>query len=71
MIEIQSNPKILGGTACFAGTRVPVAGLFDQLQLGYTVDYSLSQFPFVKREQVEAVLEKAKAQVPREAQRVA
>ena len=71
MVEIQSNPNILGGTPCFAGTRVPVVALFDHLQRGYTVDYFLAQFPTVKRQQVEAVLDKAKEQVPREAQRVA
>lgn len=60
MSVIQSNPQILGGTPCFAGTRVPVESLFDHLRAGYTVDYFLSQFPTVKREQVDAVLEMAK-----------
>lgn len=64
MDPIQSNPKILGGTPCFAGTRVPVASLFDHLRGGYTVDYFLAQFPTVAREQVEAVLDLAKARVP-------
>lgn len=71
MVEIQSNPKILGGTPCFTGTRVPVVSLFDHLQRGYTVDYFLAQFPTVTRGQVEAVLEMARQHVPREAQRVA
>jgi len=71
MVEIQSNPKVLGGTPCFAGTRVPVVALFDHLQRGYTVDYFLDQFPTVSREQVGAVLEMAKERVPSEAQRVA
>jgi uncharacterized protein (DUF433 family) len=64
MDPIQSNPKILGGTPCFAGTRVPVASLFDHLRGGYTVDYFLAQFPTVTREQVEAVLDLAKSRVP-------
>jgi uncharacterized protein (DUF433 family) len=58
---ISSNPKILGGTPVFAGTRVPVAALFDHLRSGYTVDYFLEQFPTVRREQVEALLDEAKA----------
>lgn len=62
MDPIQSNPKILGGTPCFAGTRVPVASLFDHLRSGYTVDYFLAQFPTVTREQVEAILNLAKSQ---------
>ena len=42
---VISNPKILGGTPCFAGTRVPVKSLFDHFQGGYNVDYFLAQFP--------------------------
>ena len=60
---VQSNPNILGGTPCFAGTRVPVASLFDYLQQNYTIQYFLSQFPTVAREQVDAVLEPAKDQL--------
>lgn len=59
-LVIRSNPKILGGTPCFAGTRVPAESLFDHLLRGYTVDYFLSQFPTVRRDQVEAVLESSK-----------
>lgn len=56
---VESNPDILGGTPCFAGTRVPVVSFFDHLQRGYTVDYFLSQFPTVTRENVDGVLELA------------
>jgi len=57
---IKSDKDILGGTPCFAGTRVPVKSLFDYLEGGYTVDYFLAQFPTVKREQVMALLESAR-----------
>jgi uncharacterized protein (DUF433 family) len=60
MEPISSNPKILGGTPVFAGTRVPVESLFDHLRAGYTIDYFLSQFPSVSRALVEAVLDLAK-----------
>jgi uncharacterized protein (DUF433 family) len=53
---VTKNPRVLGGTPCFAGTRVPVKSLFDHLEGGYNVDYFLTQFPSVKREQVMAVL---------------
>jgi uncharacterized protein (DUF433 family) len=59
-LVISSNKNIQGGTPCFIGTRVPAAALFDHLESGYTVDYFLSQFPSVKREQVIALLEEAK-----------
>jgi uncharacterized protein (DUF433 family) len=57
---IVTNPKILGGTPCFVGTRVPVKSLFDHLEGGYTIDYFLTQFPSVRREQVMAVLEQSR-----------
>ncbi|QBB71320.1 DUF433 domain-containing protein [Pseudolysobacter antarcticus] len=59
-ITISSNPKILGGTPCFAGTRVPVKTLFDYLEAGDSLDVFLDQFPSVKREQAIAVLEESR-----------
>lgn len=59
---ISTNPNILGGTAVFSGTRVPVDSLFDALKHGRSIDYFLEQFPTVKREQVEQLLDEAKAQ---------
>ncbi len=58
--HVRSDEKVLGGTPCFAGTRVPVKALFDHLEAGYTIDYFLAQFPTVRREQVVAVLEDAR-----------
>jgi uncharacterized protein (DUF433 family) len=58
---VTSNPNILGGTPVFAGTRVPVESLFDYLRRGRSIDYFLEQFPTVRREQVEALLDEAKA----------
>ncbi|WP_442481569.1 DUF433 domain-containing protein [Aeoliella sp. SH292] len=57
---IAIHPDILGGTPCFAGTRVPVESLFDWLAGGETVDFFLEQFPSVTPEQVAAVLADAK-----------
>jgi uncharacterized protein (DUF433 family) len=67
MVSVVSiNPKVLGGTPVFAGTRVPVESLFDYLKRGRTIDYFLEQFPTVKREQVEQLLDDAKAKtIPR------
>lgn len=64
---VTINPKVLGGTPCFAGTRVPVKSLFDHLEGGYNVDYFLMQFPSVKRSQVVAVLENSRQSAEREA----
>ena len=43
---IASDPKILGGTPCFRGTRVPVDSLIDYLEAGDT----LENFPSVSGE---------------------
>ena len=50
----------MGGTAVFAGTRVPVQTLFDYLEGGETIDEFLAGFPSVSREQVVRFLEQAK-----------
>jgi uncharacterized protein (DUF433 family) len=57
---ITRNPNVLGGTPVFAGTRVPVESLFDYLKHGRSIDCFLEQFPTVKREQVEQLLDEAK-----------
>ena len=60
---IQSDPAIMHGTPCFAGTRVPVRSLFDLLAHGRTVEYFLRQFPAVTAEQVATVLKTAGEQL--------
>jgi uncharacterized protein (DUF433 family) len=57
---VTVDSEILGGTPVFAGTRVPVESLFDYLKRGRSIDYFLEQFPTVRREQVEELLEAAK-----------
>lgn len=58
---VVTNPKVLGGTPVFVGTRVPAVSLFDYLKRGRSIDYFLEQFPTVKRQQVETLLDEAKA----------
>ncbi|MGH8614390.1 MAG: DUF433 domain-containing protein [Gammaproteobacteria bacterium] len=55
---ISSSPDVMGGTPVFAGTRVPVQTLLDNLEGGETIDDFLEGFPTVRREQVMAFLEK-------------
>ena len=57
---IQRSDDILGGTAVFRGTRVPVRTLLDCLGNGQRLDEFLSDFPTVSREQAVAVLELAR-----------
>ena len=60
---ITRNPKILGGTPVFRGTRVPFQNLLDYLEGGETLDEFLDDFPTVSREDAIAALERAKALV--------
>ncbi|MBV8535244.1 MAG: DUF433 domain-containing protein [Alphaproteobacteria bacterium] len=57
---ISRNPDVMGGTAVFAGTRVPVQTLLDYVEAGETIDDFLDGFPAVTRDQVIAFLEEAK-----------
>jgi uncharacterized protein (DUF433 family) len=59
---VTTNPNIMHGTPCFAGTRVAVQSLFDHLEAGYTVDGFLAEFPTVRRDQVIRLLEQLKRQ---------
>jgi uncharacterized protein (DUF433 family) len=54
---IVKDPKILGGTPVFRGTRVPLQALFDSLEAGETLEEFLEGFPGVTREM--AALEEA------------
>jgi uncharacterized protein (DUF433 family) len=57
---ISSNPKVMGGTPVFRGTRVPVQTLMDYLEAGDSVSDFLEGFPTVTKKQVVAFLEEAK-----------
>jgi len=54
---VRRDPEILGGTAVFAGTRMPVKNLIDYLAAGDTLERFLDHFPSVRREQAVAALE--------------
>jgi uncharacterized protein (DUF433 family) len=57
---VHSDPEIMGGTAVFVGTRVPLQNLIDSLEGGETVEEFLEAFPTVTREQAIAVIEAGK-----------
>jgi len=48
----------MGGTAVFAGTRVPVQTLIDYIKGGESIDDFLDGFPTVTKEQVIAFWKK-------------
>jgi uncharacterized protein (DUF433 family) len=57
---VSRKSDVLGGTAVFYGTRVPVQTLLDHLEAGESIDDFLAGFPSVTRQQVIAFLEEAK-----------
>ena len=63
---ITTDPDILGGTPVFAGTRVPIAVLFENLAEGLALDEILDSWPTLKREQVIEVLHQAELLLERD-----
>jgi uncharacterized protein (DUF433 family) len=63
MLGHDQEADVMGGTAVFHWTRIPVQTLFDHLEAGETIDDFLEGFPSATREQVIAFLEEAKDRV--------
>jgi len=60
---VSRNRDVMGGTAVFHGTRVPLQTPLDYLQAGESIDDFLEGFPSVTREHVIAFREAAKDRV--------
>ena len=58
---VISDPEILGGTPVFAGTRVPVAVLFENLADGLSLNEILESYPTLAREQAIEALRQAES----------
>lgn len=58
-LAVERDPERVSGAWVFAGTRVPVAALFENLEDGALVSQFVEWFPGVTMEQVRAVLEHA------------
>ena len=59
--SVSRSLDVMGGTAVFHGTRVPVQTLLDYLEAGESIDDFLEGFPSVMREHVITCLEQAAA----------
>ena len=46
---VHSNPKVLGGTLVFRGTRVKAQTLLDYISAGDSLEVFLEHFPTVDR----------------------
>ena len=56
---VLTDPEIMSGEPCFAGTRVPVRTLLDYIEGGDSLDEFLEDFPTVARRQAVAFLEQS------------
>ena len=56
---IVTDPEILSGTPVFAGTRMPVAVLFENLADGLSLNEVLESYPTLNREQCLEALRQA------------
>ncbi len=55
-IPITVDPDVMSGVPVFAGTRVPVSALLENLAAGVSLDEFLENFPTVQREMAVSVL---------------
>jgi uncharacterized protein (DUF433 family) len=53
---ITVDPEIMHGTACFAGTRVPVSVVLDNLAEGESEAALLQQYPTLRAEHFRAAI---------------
>jgi uncharacterized protein (DUF433 family) len=54
---VESVKERVSGSLVFAGSRVPIAALFENLEDGITTQEFTEIFPGIKLEQVKAVLD--------------
>ena len=57
MEVVRIDPEIMSGEPCFPGTRVPVQILVDYLAGGDSLEFFLSQYPTVTRQQARAFIQ--------------
>ncbi len=60
---ITTDPDILRGKPCIAGTRISVQLILEQLALGDEVKDILDQYPHITEEQVHAAFASARGYI--------
>jgi uncharacterized protein (DUF433 family) len=56
-LPVAVDPEIMGGTLVFKGTRVPIDSLWENLADGVSLEEFLENFPTVRREQAQQLIE--------------
>ncbi len=54
---IECNPEILGGKPIIKGTRIPVALIYELIELNYSIDQIIEEYPHLKRSIILKILE--------------
>jgi len=57
---IEVDPEILGGKPVIKGTRVPVDLVLELVELGYSIDQIIEEYPHLSKDVVTEVLKLAK-----------
>jgi len=63
---IVQDPDILGGKPIIAGTRMSVESILELLASDMGTEEILVEYPFLKREQIQAAIDYAKKLVSKE-----
>jgi uncharacterized protein (DUF433 family) len=64
--QIVSDPKILMGKPCLAGTRISVELILEKLGAGESIESIVADYPHITREGVLAAIRYAAAAVRKE-----
>ncbi|MBI5747555.1 MAG: DUF433 domain-containing protein [Nitrospinae bacterium] len=59
--RIEFDPNVCNGKPVIKGTRIPVTVILDQIAEGYPWQAILSGYPELKREDIQAAIEYARA----------
>ncbi len=63
---LSADPAVMGGRTVFAGTRLPVEVLFENLADGMSLDEILDAYPTLTRERAVRALEEAARRLARD-----
>jgi len=55
---IEMDPEILGGKPVIKGTRVPVDLVLELVELGYSIDRIIEEYPHLSKDVVTGVLKR-------------
>jgi len=61
--RIELNPRVCNGRPVIRGTRIPVSVIFEQIVEGDSWDTLLSNYPELKKEDIQAALINARESI--------